>query len=256
MRQHPSAHKSLAVPCVYNLEHPGAAVVLPCRDGSLRLVWVVMREQFERELAALGRELAGMCEAATTALRQATEALLSTDLALAEQVISGDARLDAARERCEEHAQRLIALQAPMARDLRRILAAVYCADKIERMGDLAAHIADIARRNYPAAAFPAEVGDALEDLGALVGDMAAQLGDLIMAPTGTGFAALDRADSAVDALHTRLMHQVTSNDWTHGVPAAIDVALLTRFYERFADQAVSAARRVDFAATGQLPKG
>lgn len=213
-----------------------------------------MRELFAGELAALGRELAGMCELATTAMRQATQALLEADLALAEQVLAADARLDAERQRCEEHAQRLLALQAPVAGDLRQILAAVYCADKIERMGDLAAHIADVARRNHPRPAYPDDTGAAIEGMGLAGCDIATRLGELITAPTGTGFAALDRADTTVDALHSQLMERVTSTSWRHGVPAAVNLALLTRYYERFADQAVAAARRLDFAATGQPP--
>ncbi|MGH3951888.1 MAG: PhoU domain-containing protein [Pseudonocardiaceae bacterium] len=249
-RAYPAAMRKLGLCRAYcSTTAPGPS--LPGIGSSLE----GMREFFHGELATLGRELAEMCAAATTAMRQATEALLWMDLALAEQVMSADARLDAARDRCEEHAYRMLALQAPVAGDLRSILAAIYCADKIERMGDLAAHIAEVAHRNHPDPAFPAEMGGVFAELGRLDEDIAIQLEETITAPTGTGFAALDRADADIDILHDQLLEQATDDGWPHGIRTAINVALLARFYERFADQAVSTARRMDFAATGVLPR-
>ncbi|MGH3519306.1 MAG: phosphate signaling complex protein PhoU [Haloechinothrix sp.] len=213
-----------------------------------------MREAFHGALIALGEELAGMCESATTAMRRATQALLTADHELAEEVLSADDRLDAARDRCERHAYNLIALQAPVARDLRVILAAIYCADKVERMGDLAAHVADIARRNHPEPAVPAELSELFARLGARCVAMSEQLTKLTTGVNRTGFTELDQADAEVDSVHSRVLDLVTDESWPHGIRAARDLALLARFYERFADQAVSVARRLDFAATGILP--
>jgi phosphate transport system protein len=105
-------------------------------------------------------------------MRQASRALLTADLQLAERVLAGDAELDRARRECEDHAQALLALQAPVAGDLRTILAAVYCAEKIERMGDLAAHIADTARFTHPEHAVPAEVESVFTELGEIAAGM------------------------------------------------------------------------------------
>jgi phosphate transport system protein len=212
-----------------------------------------MREAFHGDLARLGDQLSGMCGLAAESMRSATRALLTADLAIAEQVLAGDAGMDALRSECEEHAYALLALQAPVASDLRSVLAVVYCAKKVERMGDLAAHVADTARFNHPDHVVPAEVEDGFAELGRITADMADRVGALVATARG-GFAELDHADQHVDALHAGLLATITAPTWRHGVRSATSLALLARFYERFADQAVSVAKRLEFAATGSLP--
>ncbi|MEV0089023.1 PhoU domain-containing protein [Saccharopolyspora sp. NPDC050642] len=214
-----------------------------------------MREAFHGELAQLGTELGGMCELAAEAMRQATQALLDVDLQLAEHVMSVDDRMGRARNVCDTHALRLLALQQPVATDLRTVLAAVYCAVKLERMGVLAAHIADTARRNHPRPVVPTGMERDFRTLGELDASMAGHLANLIIGSGHEGgFTELDRTDDAVDALHADLMAAVTNESWPHGIPTAINVALLARFYERFADQAVHVAQRHEFITTGTLP--
>jgi phosphate transport system protein len=212
-----------------------------------------VREAFHAELTSLEAELADMCELATTAMRQATQALLTADRVLAEHVLAADARLDQARDRCEEHAQQLLARQAPVAADLRGVLAAVYCADRLERMGDLAAHVADVACRHHPEPVVPEDLGGLLAELGRCAVDMAIQLSELLAEPRETGAGRLDRADEVMDVMHDVLLEAITASTWPHGITTAVDLALLGRYYERFADQAVSVARRHDFVATGTL---
>lgn len=214
----------------------------------------LVREAFHGELTQLGRQLAGMCAASATAMRQATCALLEADLSLAEHVLGADAALDAKRAECEEHAYSLLALQAPVARDLRTVLAATYCAEKIERMGDLAAHIADNARFAHPDHAVPAELCDTVARLGDIAAGMADRLGTFITAPAAGAFAELENVDMDVDQLHAGMLTQISAEDFVHGPQVAANLALIARFYERFADQAVSVAKRLDFAATGQMP--
>jgi phosphate transport system protein len=213
-----------------------------------------MRQLFHGELARLGGRLAGMCGLAAESMRLASRALLAVDLQLAERVLSDDAELDRSRSNCEAHAHTLLALQAPVANDLRTILVAVYCADKIERMGDLAAHIAATVRFNHPAPVVPPELECVFTELGEIAAGMADRIGEMIVTRGTDGFAELDRTDQAVDTLHARIMAMVTEPDWPYGTRSATSLALLSRFYERFADQAVSVARRLDFAATGRLP--
>ncbi|GAB3366190.1 MULTISPECIES: phosphate signaling complex PhoU family protein [Amycolatopsis] len=213
-----------------------------------------MRVTFHGELVQLREQLVAMCAMAAQAMRQASRALLMADLDLAERVIAGDAALDQARGGCEDHAQSLLALQAPVASDLRSILAAVYSAEKIERMGDLAAHIADTARFSHPDHAVPADLEDTFARLGEIAAGMADRLGELIGQPGVDGFAELDETDHAVDALHSRVLTTITGPGWPYGVRTATSLALLARFHERFADQAVSVAKRLDFAATGEFP--
>jgi len=212
-----------------------------------------MRELFQTELDALREQLADMCAQAAEAMRAATRAVLTADGELGERVVAADAELDAARDRCDETVQRLLALQAPVAGDLRLVLTAVHCSDKIERMGDLAAHIADTARIRHPECAVPAELTGAFTDLGTVTAAMADRLVELIRDPGKGGFAELNETDQEVDARHADVLEAITRPDWPHGIPSATSLALLVRYYERFADQAVSVAKRLDFAITGVM---
>lgn len=213
-----------------------------------------MREVFHGQLARLGRQLASMCTYSGQAMRTASAALLTADLALAERVLVGDDGLDEQRSRCEEHAQALLALQAPVAHDLRQVLAVVYSAERIERMGDLAALVADVARFAHPARAVPAELETVFAELGMVTSGMADRVAELIMAPAKGCFVELERTDHDVDTLHAQILDQITSPDWPHAPAVAAQLALLARFYERFGDHAVSVARRLEFTETGNLP--
>ncbi len=122
-----------------------------------------MRAAFHGELEQLGVELATMCGLAAEAMDKATRAMLRCDLVLSEQVITEDENLDVARARCEDHAVRLLSLQAPVARELRTVVASIQAAEKIERMGDLARHVAELTRRRHPACTVPPELADQFE---------------------------------------------------------------------------------------------
>ncbi|QUQ71180.1 phosphate signaling complex PhoU family protein [Kutzneria sp. CA-103260] len=174
-----------------------------------------------------------MCAAAATAMRQATGALLEADLSLAEHVLATDAAPDAKRTECEEHAYSLLALQAPVARDLRIVLAATYGAEKIERMGDLAAHIADNARFAHPNHAVPAELRDTVAQLGDIAAGMADRLATFVTAPAAGSFAELEDIDMTVDQLHAGMLAQISAADFVHGPQVAANLALIVRFYER-----------------------
>lgn len=213
-----------------------------------------MRDEFHGDLSRLGDQLSGMCLRSGQAMREATEALLNADLALAEQVLGGDAELDDQRALCQEQAYGLLALQAPVARDLRVVLTAVYCAEKVERMGDLAAHIADTARFAHPAHTVPAELTEKFAALGEITAGMADRVSALVVDPVAGAFEELARIDATVDALHAEILAAATSPKWTHGPAAASQIALVARFYERFGDQSVSVARRLEFAVTGSMP--
>ncbi|AHH99743.1 phosphate signaling complex protein PhoU [Kutzneria viridogrisea] len=210
-----------------------------------------MRDSFRRELDGVADRLVGMCELVGAAMRGATMALLDNDLVLAEKVIHDDNRVDVARADCEERAHALLALQAPVARDLRVVIAAVHAADSVERMGDLAVHVARTTRRRHPNPVLPTELRGRFANLGQIcvtLADTAAQVirtRDLVLA------AELADTDNTVNALHSGLMATLMSPDWPHGVATAVDVSQLSRFYERFGDHAVSLARRTAYVVTG-----
>ncbi|WP_037306221.1 phosphate signaling complex PhoU family protein [Amycolatopsis orientalis] len=212
-----------------------------------------MRERFHGQLTVLGERLSEMCGMACEELRLANRIFLDHDVEAAAELATVEARLNMARTECEETAQKLLALQAPVARDLRTVLAAVYCADRLERMGDLAQHIAEQVMR-APEFAVPDALTGRFGEMAGLACSMAEDLGAAIDGPTAEVFQSLARSDQRVDALYEELMELVTGPEWTEGVAPAISVTLLARFYERYADQVVSVARRVDFALTGELP--
>ncbi|MGB3442888.1 MAG: phosphate signaling complex protein PhoU [Actinophytocola sp.] len=213
-----------------------------------------MREAYHVELGQLAEELANMCSMSATAMELATRALLDTDLGLAEQVIGDDVKIDDARSSCEEHAYALLALQAPVATDLRTVLAAIHAAESLERMGDLALHVAKAARRRHPNPVLPDPVRPYFAEMGRLAGELARDAEQVILNKDIDQARSLEQADDEMDDLHRHLFSVIMDKDWPHGVAAAVDVTLLGRFYERFADHAVSVAKRVVFVVTGRMP--
>jgi phosphate transport system protein len=214
-----------------------------------------MRETFHGQLVELRELLATMCTKAAGAMRHATEALLTADLVRAEAVLTADHELDELRDECEEQARQMLALQAPKASDLRLVLSAVYCAERIERMGDLAEHVANTTRRVHPSHVVPPELADTFASLGKIASSMADALVTHIASPREGTFAELDEIDHQVDDLHAAVLGTITGGSWQHGVPTATCLALVARFYERFADQVVSVAKRVEFVSTGVTPR-
>jgi phosphate transport system protein len=213
-----------------------------------------MREAYHDRLGELATSLADMCAMVGTAMERATIALLKTDLALAEQVISDDAAVDIARTAYEEEAYALLALQAPVATDLRTVLAVIHAAESLERMGDLALHVAKAARRRHPNPVLPDEVRPYFEQMGRVAVDMARKTEEVIRSQDVEQAKQVEDDDDEMDNLHRDLFAVLMDKDWPHSVTTAVDVTLLGRFYERFADHAVSVAKRTVFVVTGRMP--
>jgi phosphate transport system protein len=213
-----------------------------------------MREAYRDQLGQLADQLADMCSMVGDAMALATRALLETDLSLAEQVIGDDAKVDDARAKCEEEAYALLALQAPVATDLRTVLAVIHAAESLERMGDLALHVAKAARRRHPKPVLPEAVRPYFDEMGKVACKMASKAEEVIRTQDFNLARALEEADDEMDDLHQHLFTVLMDREWPHGVAAAVDVTLLGRFYERFADHAVSVANRVVFVVTGKMP--
>ena len=213
-----------------------------------------MREAYHVELDRLAGNLAAMSLQVAEALELATKALLEVDLGLAEQVISDDQKVDDARAQCEEQAYALLALQAPVATDLRTVLATIHAAESLERMGDLALHVAKAARRRHPEPVLPEPVRPYFAEMGAVAVKLALQAEQVIKTRDVQAAKLLEAADDQVDDIHKHLFTVIMDRDWPYGVAAAVDVTLLGRFYERFADHAVSVARRMVFVVTGKMP--
>ncbi|ADJ50692.1 phosphate transport system protein [Amycolatopsis mediterranei S699] len=213
-----------------------------------------MREAYHVELEQLADNLAAMSVQVAEAMERATRSLLEADLGLAEQVISDDAKVDDARAQCEEQAYALLALQAPVATDLRTVLAAIHAAESLERMGDLALHVAKAARRRHPEPVLPDAVRPYFAEMGEIAVKLARQTEQVIKTKDVEAAKTLESDDDEVDDIHRHLFTVLMDREWPHGVAAAVDVTLLGRFYERYADHAVSVAKRMIFVVTGKMP--
>jgi phosphate transport system protein len=213
-----------------------------------------MRTAYHEQLDALNGQLAEMCRLAGIAMERATQSLLQADLVLAEQVIGDHEKIMVASARAEETAFVLLALQAPVAGDLRAIVSSIQIVADVERMGALALHVAKIARRRHPQHALPEEVNGYFSEMGRVAVDLATSARDVLLSRDPAKARQMREDDDAMDDLHRHLFSVMMDREWRHGVAAAVDVTLLGRFYERFADHAVEISRRVIFQVTGQLP--
>ena len=213
-----------------------------------------MREAFHDQLDGVFDDLAGICRNVETAVRLATQALLTGDAAIAEQVISADADIDRAKEKVEDTCFQLLSLQQPVAGDLRVVVSALRMVTELERMGDLSVHVAKIARLRVPDIAVPEEVRPTLARMGEVAEDMVCRVEQIITSKDVDAAIELGRADEVMDGLRRRSFSELFADEWSHGVEAAVDIALLGRYYERIADHAVSVANRVVYVVTGDFP--
>ena len=212
-----------------------------------------MRTAYHIELARLTEHLGEMCGLAGVAMEHATQALLQADLVLAEQVLSDHDKIAAMSTSAEENAFVLLApLRAPVASDLRAIVSALQMVVDIDRMGALALHVAKIARRRHPHQALPDEVKGYFGEMGRIAVELGNSAKEVVLSRDPKQAAQISRKDDAMDQLHKELFSVLMDTQWKHGVAAAVDVTLLGRFYERFADHAVEIGRRIVFEATGE----
>lgn len=213
-----------------------------------------MRDAYIEQLDAVIDELVTMTHEVGIAVHQATRALLEADAELAEQVISHDAHIDFERERIEELSFELLALQQPVAGDLRMLVAALRMVSDLERMGDLSVHVAKIARLRVPDVAIPDQMLPTVKRMAEVAEEMVGKVENVIADRDVQAAIELERCDEEMDQLRRSSFRQMLSDDWAYGVEPAIDMALLGRYYERIADHAVSLARRVVFLVTGEHP--
>jgi phosphate transport system protein len=210
-----------------------------------------MRDAFHDDLDAIGLSLVEMSQLANTAMVRATKAILEADLAVAEEVISEDERIDNLHHDLDTRTLTLLARQQPVAGDLRTIVASIRMSSDIERMGDLAHHIARLARMRYPACAIPPELVFIIQEMGEVAQRIMTKTTGIITSRDTLAAVELEKDDDEMDKLHRKLFEILLDDNWAHGIETAIDMTLIGRYYERYADHAVSVARRVYFLVTG-----
>jgi phosphate transport system protein len=213
-----------------------------------------MRTAYHEHLSDLAEQLSRLCGVSGDEMERATRTLLQADLASAEQVISDYDKIAAMGTRAEESAITLLALQQPVAGELRSIISWIQVIADVDRMTALAVHVAKIVRQRHPDHVLPAEVEGYFAEMGRVAVELAHSAQEVLLTRDPGKATRIREQDDAMDELHRQLFNELMDREWKHGVPAAVDVALLGRFYERFADHAVEIGRRVVFQSTGTLP--
>jgi phosphate transport system protein len=211
-----------------------------------------MRDAYHDELDGITHALVDLGNLVASAMGRATTALLDADLGLAEGVIAGDDTIDEGYHEIEERAFELLARQQPVATDLRILVTSLRMVADIERAGDLALHVAKVARRRYPLSAIPNELRSTILEMGQVAERIMTKAGDVVSRRDVELANELERDDDQMDDLHRKLFQTILGSGWTEGIEAAIDITLVGRYYERFADHAVSVARRVVYLVTGE----
>ena len=211
-----------------------------------------MRNAFHDDLDRVSDQLVHMTEMVGTAMTRATDALVNTDLGVAESVIAADDDIDTVRRQVDDLAVDLLARQQPVATDLRMVVTAMHMASDIERMGDLARHIAKIARMRYPKQAVPQEVLPHITSMSECAIDLAKKTGEAIDSKDVHAAQEIERLDDHMDDLHRQIFAALHSEGWSHPTETAVDVTLLSRDYERFGDHAVAVADRIVYLVTGR----
>ncbi|GAA1353357.1 phosphate signaling complex protein PhoU [Falsarthrobacter nasiphocae] len=210
-----------------------------------------MRKAFQEELATINDELIKIAELVTAALEQAVQALESSDTELAQNVIAADAKIDFVQHEVDERSIDVLALEGPVASDLRFVVGTLRMSISLERMGDLARHVAQLVRLRYPADVLPEAIRPTFRELAALDLEIAKDLVELLRSRDLTVANRILTANTRVNELHASVFQQIASEDWQGNAATSVDVALASRYFERFADHGVSVARKVSYLVSG-----
>ena len=211
-----------------------------------------LRTAFQDELDGVTQTLSELSFLVSGAITQATHALLTADLSEAEAVIAADDRVDEIQHELDARIIDIIARQQPVASDLRALVTALRMSADLERMGDLAHHIAKVTRLRHPGAAVPSELLLTVEEMGKVARLISDKVGGIINSKDIDKALEVEKDDDEMDLLHRKLFTVLLDPSWPHGIETAIDMTLIGRYYERYADHAVSVSRRIHFQVTGK----
>ena len=210
-----------------------------------------MREVFHQSLEDVQGRLVEIAELVTVAIDKATRAFSTSDVALAEEVIEADAVIDEKAVALDELAIEILARQQPVARDLRIVVSALRMSASLERMGDIAEHIAQLTRMRFPERAIPKGLKSTFTKMGELDVEVARSLTELLRSQDLALTERIRNADDVIDDLHVSVFEKVLSDSWQGEAAATVDATLASRYHERFADHAVSVAKKVAYLSTG-----
>jgi len=213
----------------------------------------LIRSVFQDELDGVSQSLVDLTDMVAVSISKATESILNCDLKLAEEVIASDDTIDEFQHALDARIIDIIARQQPVASDLRALVTALRMSADLERMGDMSHHVAKITRLRHPDAAIPAELIASFKQMGEAAEKIARKTGSVIASRDTEVALQVEKDDDEMDKLHRQLIGTLVDPNWKHGVESAIDLTLLGRYYERFADHAVSVSRRVYYLVTGKF---
>lgn len=210
-----------------------------------------MREVFQQELREVQDRLVEISDLVADSIEKATQAFNESDVSLAEEVIAEDDRIDQLTVALDELAITILARQQPVARDLRIVVSALRVSASLERMGDMSTHIAQLARYRFPDKVVPKSLRGTFAEMGRLDVEIARKLTELLRTEDVLLAEQIRNEDDKVDALHLSVFDKVLGETWKGEAVDTVDATLASRYHERFADHAVSIAKKVQYLATG-----
>jgi len=210
-----------------------------------------MREVFQQELREVQERLIEIAALVADSIENATSAFAESNVSLAEKVIEEDKGIDAATRELDELAIQILARQQPVARDLRIVVAALRVSASLERMGDMSTHIAQLARYRFPEKVVPKSLRKTFTEMGELDCKMARMLVELLRSEDLDLYEEMRDLDDRMDELHLSVFDKVLGETWKGGAEDTVDATLASRYHERFADHAISIAKKVHYLATG-----
>ena len=211
----------------------------------------LIRSAYQDELDGVSQSLVDLTNMVTASMVKASKAIQSADLTLAEEVIASDFKIDDFQHELDARIIDIIARQQPVATDLRALVTAMRMSADLERMGDLAHHIAKVARLRHPDCAIPGSLILPFTEMGHVAEKLSIMVGNVITTRDTEMALQVERDDDEMDDLHKKVISSIIKDDSGLSLESAIDLTLLGRYYERYADHAVSVARRVYFLVTG-----
>ena len=210
-----------------------------------------MREVFQQELREVQERLVAIAELVEVSIENATQAFNESNVSIAETVIADDHKIDELTVSLDELAINILARQQPVARDLRIVVSALRISASLERMGDMSEHIAQLARYRFPDKVVPKSLRGTFAQMGQLDVAVAKKLTELLRSEDVDLAEQIRNDDDKIDDLHLSVFEKVLGETWKGGAEDTVDATLASRYHERFADHAVSIAKKVQYLATG-----
>ena len=211
-----------------------------------------MRKVFHADLQQIGEELIEMSRLVAAAMERAYESFANADIELAEEVIAEDAKIDFLQNQLDERAIDVLALQGPVASDLRMIVGSLRMSASLERMGDLARHVAQLARLRFPQQVVPEALAPTFKTMAELDIAIAGKVGQLLESRDLAVAREIIDLNAKIDELHVSIFKAVAAPEWNLSGPTTADITLTSRYMERFGDHGVSVARNVSHLSTGE----